>query len=196
MRRPAITLAMSFGLLIAGCALAPPTTTTTAARSAAQGDDTGLSKSETVILWPMEIAPASVIAPTTPCSNSGVNTASCTLRIQVSDQGTDSCTIVLANSGDDLITLGEVGSNTTISWEIVAVAGNDQYIFSRSDGVTFADNIRNRRAFVDGARSNDGKTFQWRKRNRGPRVYAYVINVRNQRGDRDCSLDPWIRNIA
>jgi len=198
----AFVAAVLFSLLTLGCAsVAPPPPKI---ESSAAPVPKGAARSviapttATITLWPLEALPTVAISSVSDCSNSAVNTASCKIRIKVTNKEADNCTIELVQPIDDLISIGQVPAGTIIYWAIDDVAEQDSYIFTRSDGVTFLDNFgKKNRAFFNGQRADDDpKVFQWEKRNRGRRVFAYVINVRNTAATRDCSLDPWIRNIA
>jgi hypothetical protein len=202
MRFIALASSLLLSLLTLGCASVapapPPKIEAPGAHISRTGPGSEVATTlATVTLWPLEVLPTVAISAIPDCSNSVVNAASCKIRVKVTNEADESCKIELGQPSDDLISIGEVPPGTIIYWQIVDVTGHDSFIFTRSDGINFLDNFGKKRAFFNGQRvDDDAQIFQWEKRNRGRRVLAYVINVRSKTGSRDCSLDPWIRNIA
>ncbi len=138
-----------------------------------------------------DIAVLGIPAATPACTNTTDNGVSCVIDLRVADKGVDSCEISLVNADDDLIPLGRGVRGTHIYWRLVA-PGTD-YEFTEDDGIVFVDNFRPR-GFANGRRlADDKKAYRWRNVNNGRRVYAYIVNVTNASGSRECFLDPWIR---
>jgi hypothetical protein len=128
----------------------------------------------------------------TPNCSSTSDNGSCVIDIQVTDKGLSDCEITLVNANDDLIPIRPGSGNAFIYWRIVG--SNPGYAFDEDDGIVFINNFRPR-GFKSGRRdAQDSKVYRWTNLNRSRKIYAYVINVNNGSGGRDCFLDPWIRN--
>lgn len=125
------------------------------------------------------------------CSSTSEN-GSCVIDIQVTDKGLSDCEITLVNANDDLIPIRPGTGMAFIYWRIVG--SNPGYAFDEDDGIVFINNFRPR-GFKNGRRDvQDPKIYRWTNVNRNRKIYAYVINVNNGSGGRECFLDPWIRN--
>jgi hypothetical protein len=118
--------------------------------------------------------------------------------VKADSKGNDSCTITLVNKNGaeikdlDLLSLTNATGNL-VYWRIINSAG---YEFT-DDGIAFVDNNRPR-MFTNGKRLN-ATEFQWRRNNKKVRrVNGYVITVTKPasttEAERECELDPWIRN--
>lgn len=128
-----------------------------------------------------------------PCDAAGPN-GDCRIDLEVKDVDSTKCEITLVNKDSDLILMQPGGGPFTVLWRIMPVTGHADYSFTEDDGITFINNFRPR-GFRNGRRdSSDPKKFRWKNLNQDRKVYAYIINVVDSTGIRECSLDPWIRN--
>jgi len=132
------------------------------------------------------------IPPGTPNCSSSSDNGNCVIDIRVADKGFSDCEITLVNANDDLIPILPGSGPAFIYWRIVG--SNPGYVFDEDDGIVFINNFRPR-GFKKGRRdAQDPKIYRWTNLNSNRKIYAYVINVNNGAGGRDCFLDPWIRN--
>ena len=135
------------------------------------------------------------IPPGTPACNNAAANGSCVIDLIVSDLSSTACQIAPVNADDDLILMRPGGGPFVVYWRILpSAAGHADYVFDEDDGIAFINNF-GPRGFKGGRRdANDAKVYRWRNLNKTRKIYAYIVNVTDTSGTRDCFLDPWIRN--
>lgn len=150
-----------------------------------------------------DIKPTTITAPPCVFKPGDLSPGDCVIELRVTPFEAKSCAIELGvrkpvvgvpgtfffepQPNLDLVSF-DPSNGPTIYWRIFGDVG---YVFTH-DGIAFVDNFKPR-VFRDGQRISDTE-FQWKMRkNVKRRVNGYVINVKGP-ADRECELDPWIRN--